>query len=61
MRALLIAACLATTAIPAFASAQTPAVNTAQHAAYEQDRKAILSQVGDFNVRFDMRETVNFV
>lgn len=61
MRALLIAACLATTAIPAFALAQVPAANTAEHAAYEQDRKAILSQVGNFNVRFDMRETVNFV
>lgn len=61
MRALLIAACLATTALPALALAQAPAANTAEHAAYGQDRKAILSQVGNFNVRFDMRETVNFV
>lgn len=61
MRAFLIAACLATAAIPTFAAAQVPAADTAEHAAYEQDRKAILSQVGDFNVRFDMRETVNFV
>ncbi|HEV7227438.1 DUF6607 family protein [Brevundimonas sp.] len=61
MRALLIAACLATTAIPALAVAQAPAANTAEHAAYEQDREAILSQVGDYDVRFDMRETVNFI
>jgi len=61
MRALLIAVCLASAAIPALAVAQAPAANTAERAAYEQDRQAILSQVGNFNVRFDMRETVNFV
>ncbi|HEV2083376.1 MAG TPA: DUF6607 family protein [Brevundimonas sp.] len=61
MRALFVAALLATAAVPALAVAQAPAAGSAQHAAYEQDRRAILSQVGDFNVRFDMRETVNFV
>ena len=61
MRALLVAALLATASVPTFALAQAPAATAPEFAAYEQDRQAILSQVGDYNVRFDMRETVNFV
>jgi len=37
-----------------------PAQARAEQSRFEQDRQAILSQAGDFRVRFDMRETVPF-
>lgn len=61
MRAVLIAACLATAAFPACAVAQTPTAAVAPVPAFQRDRQAILAQAGDFRVHFDMRETVNFV
>ena len=63
MRAALAAALLVGTALPlavlpatAYAQSESPA-----QARFERDRQAILSQQGQFRVRFDMRETVPFV
>lgn len=58
--ALLIGTCMPVAALPATALAQTPATATAD-AKFQRDRQAILSQAGQFRVRFDMRETVPFV
>lgn len=63
MRALLIAAAVLTAgAVPAYAAVLAPlhAPAQAEAAAFERDRQAILAQVGDYRVRFDMRETVSF-
>lgn len=64
MRAILIAAALLTGASAAQAlplastSPQTQASSPAPASAFERDRQAILAQVGDYRVRFNMRETV---
>ena len=61
----LAAAMLAVGSLPAFAQDQaepTPTANATTPATqFERDRAAILSQAGNFHVRFDMRETVNFL
>lgn len=46
-------------ATPVMARTQ-PAAAQAPQARFEQERQAILSQTGDYRVRFDMRETVAF-
>jgi hypothetical protein len=65
MRALLLAAALVPALVfgaPEITQAQTTSVASAPAAsAYERDRQAILSQIGDFRVRFDMRETIALV
>lgn len=68
MRALLIAAAIAplmALSLPVLANAQPSpqAMTAAPHVAadYERDRQSILSQVGDYRVRFDMRETIALV
>ena len=53
--AAVLAAPLAVMAQPVLAQ---PAQVEAEQSRFEQDRQAILSQAGDFRVRFDMRETV---
>lgn len=58
--ALLIGTCMPVAVLPATALAQAPAAATAD-AKFQRDRQAILSQAGQFRVRFDMRETVPFV
>ncbi len=60
MRAILIAAALLTGAPAVQALPASPATGQTQPpaSAFEQDRQAILAQVGDYRVRFDMRETV---
>jgi len=60
MRALLIVAALLCATAPVAAVAQTPSSSEAQASAFEQDRQSILAQAGQFQVRFDMRETVSF-
>ena len=62
MRAILIAAALLTGAPAAQAMSAALAAQTQTQApasAFERDRQAILAQVGDYRVRFDMRETVS--
>ncbi|MEH6665495.1 MAG: DUF6607 family protein [Brevundimonas sp.] len=59
LAAVLAAVTPALAAAPAFAQAGTATAETAE-ARFERDRQAILSQAGDFRVRFDMRETVPF-
>ena len=60
MRALILAAALAVAA-PLPALAQTAETATAVQSQFERDRQSILAQVGDYKVRFDMRENVPFV
>ncbi len=59
MRAILIAALLASTA-PTAALAQTQAPVAASTSAFEQDRQSILAQAGQYKVRFDFQENVSF-
>ncbi|WP_029416812.1 DUF6607 family protein [Brevundimonas bacteroides] len=62
MRTLVIAAVLMTAgALPAYAAVTEPVAAQAEAAAFERDRQAILGQVGNYRVRFDMRETVSFL
>ena len=62
--AILLAAAIAL--LPVAASAQAPNTGAVpvhaanQDAKFQQDRQAILSQVGNFRVRFDMRENAVF-
>ncbi len=60
MRAILIAAALLTgaPAVQALPASTETGQTQAPASAFEQDRQAILAQVGDYRVRFDMRETV---
>ncbi len=60
MRAILIAAALLTgaPAVQALPASTATGQTQAPASAFEQDRQAILAQVGDYRVRFDMRETV---
>lgn len=60
MRALLIAAALFATAAPVAVLAQAPSLTEAPVSAFERDRQSILAQAGQYQVRFDMRETVSF-
>lgn len=65
MRALLIAALLASAAPaalaqPGAAQVAARAAAPAQAAAFERDRQSILAQAGQYRVRFAMRETVAF-
>ncbi|HEY1225013.1 MAG TPA: DUF6607 family protein [Brevundimonas sp.] len=61
MRTLILAAVLATAALPATAIAQiAPAAASPDAARFERDRQSILAQAGQFRVRFDMRENVSF-
>lgn len=61
MRSLILAALLATAALPATAIAQAlPVAASPDAAQFERDRQSILAQAGQFRVRFDMRETVSF-
>ena len=61
MRPLILAALLATAALPATAIAQAlPVAASPEAASFERDRQSILAQAGQFRVRFDMRETVSF-
>lgn len=60
--ALLAVALAATAAVPALAQTPAaPAPATAPAGQFERDRESILAQQGNFHVRFDMRETVNFL
>ncbi len=43
------------------APASTAALSASERASFEQDRKAIIAQQGDYRVRFDFTETVGFV
>jgi hypothetical protein len=63
MRALMIAAALLAATTPAAALAQTaaPAASPAPSSAFERDRQSILSEAGQFRVRFDFRENVAFL
>jgi len=60
MRAILIAAALLTgaPAVQALPASTETGQTQVPASAFEQDRQAILAQVGDYRVRFDMRETV---
>lgn len=61
MRTLILAALLATAALPAAAIAQAlPVAASPETAQFERDRQSILAQAGQFRVRFDMRENVSF-
>lgn len=46
---------------PGQASASHAGMSAVEHAKFEQDRKAIIAQQGDYRVRFDFTETVGFV
>jgi len=54
---------LAALASPAVAraAATSPSLKPSHGADFERDRAAILGMVGDYHVRFDMRETVSFL
>lgn len=56
--AAVLAALAAAPALAQSAPAASPASAQAAQARFEQERQAILAQVGDYHVRFDMRETV---
>lgn len=58
--ALAVASLIATGAVPAIAVAQAGPAVEARQDRFEQDRRSILAQAGDYRVRFDMRETISF-